>query len=130
MKKTSILLCIAVSMITTGCLKSIDELGISTHTTYTGHVVDKTTHLRISNATVQIGFSWENSQGIQISDYILAKTNTDANGDFRLDLDYKTLDGQVDLIVLNGDQYEAAAFTLLGAGKAEYDYGTIELKKK
>ncbi|MBQ7279479.1 MAG: hypothetical protein IJR13_01975 [Bacteroidales bacterium] len=120
MKHISILFIIAVSFLFTSCLKDFNDLGYSTVTTYTGHVVDKNKKTPLTNATVEILYGYYNTS--------LYKTKTNLNGDFSITVEYEKIPkDEIALIKIEYNSENLFYKNLRGAGEKSYDYGTIEV---
>ena len=114
----------AVSLLMSSCLKSVDDLGYSTTTTYRGRVVSKNSQKPISNVPVAL------VEGQNHTNNVIVKTRTNSSGYFELKVDYKTIDRGTVIYIDGGDDYEKKFLGLQGAGKEYYDYENVVLVEK
>lgn len=124
MKKYFLFLVMAVSLLMSSCLKSVDDLGYSTTTTYRGRVVSKNSQKPISNVPVAL------VEGQNHTNNVIVKTRTNSSGYFELKVDYKTIDRGTVIYIDGGDDYEKKFLGLQGAGKEYYDYENVVLVEK
>lgn len=124
MKKYFLFLVMAVSLLMSSCLKSVDDLGYSTTTTYRGRVVSKIGQKPISNVPVAL------VEGQNHTNNVIVKTRTNSSGYFELKVDYKTIDRGTVIYIDGGDDYEKKFLGLQGAGKEYYDYENVVLVEK
>ena len=123
MKHISILFIIAVSFLFTSCLKDFNDLGYSTVTTYTGHVVDKNKKTPLTNATVEILYGYYGYNNTS-----LYNTKTNLNGDFSITVEYEKIPKyETAQIRIEYNSENLFHENLRGAGEKNYDYGTIEV---
>lgn len=124
MKKFFLLFAMSVSLLMSSCLKSVDDLGYSTTTTYRGRVVSKTGQSPLSNVPVALVGDEDHTNNV------IVKTRTNSSGYFELKVDYKTLDWGTVIYVDGGEDYEKKFLELQGAGKESYDYENVVLVEK
>lgn len=124
MKKYFLFLVMAVSLLMSSCLKSVDDLGYSTTTTYRGRVVSKNSQKPISNVLVALVEDQNHTNNV------IVKTRTNSSGYFELKVDYKTIDWGTVIYIDGGDDYEKEFLGLQGAGKEYYDYEDVVLRER
>lgn len=149
MKIKILMLGILAALLASGCMKTMDELGVKTKTTYKGRLVGYT---YISNGNKgESGeiFDLGPIEGIVVrvapdplkyfggvlepelfSNYesrIVVSVKTNSEGYFEFTLDYNSLQGEECLVIGDGGWLGYGDATpLMGIGKEEFDYGTVE----
>lgn len=120
--KNITLIATLLSLVATSCVKSLEDEGVFTVTTYTGTVVEKSSHQPIEGVDVSV------TDGINV----YAKTRTGSDGSFKLeDVDVELFPRE-SFLLLDGSVVglPSKKGKLLGYGYRNYDYGGIALYDK
>ena len=109
-----------IAIISSSCVKSLEDEGINVYTTFKGCVVDGTSFDPISNITVQI------TNG----PIVYAQTTTDATGHWSLGVEINEITQDFYLYLCESAEYNSLKGHLRGFGRSEYDYKNILMTSK
>ena len=112
------------SLLMSGCLKSLDDMEISTSTTYTGKIIDEN-NAPVVNRAVMIGTHELNANYVT--------TFSDGSGKFSLTLKYTEVLHSFDKLYLKIIKSDSRQYyyeyPLSGRGEASYDFGIIYINE-